>query len=171
MKAMMRNSFLVGLTLLITVGATTMAHAQRPRRQMQSDEQMQGERGERPLRERMEGLRKVKLLEILELEGEAVERFFAKYTPLQRAVYDAKDAMDASIRALHAADKNNADDAAMTQRTADVLKKQEEFLRAVERRSADLKPHLSARQYARYVAFEAGFIDEVVRLMLHRIKR
>ncbi len=170
---MIRSAALISISLCVVCLFSTVepASAQRPRRNMQSDEQSFGEKGERPFRERMESLRKVKLLEILELEGESVERFFARYTPLQRAVYDAKDALDVAVRSLKAADKSNADESTMTQRSSDIVRKQEELYRAMDRRMSELKPHLTARQYARYVAFEAGFLDDVIRLMMQRIRR
>lgn len=168
---MIRNTTLLSIVFSVLLLSTTAAEAQRPRRPMHSDEMLQSEKGEKPLRERMESLRKVKLLELLDLEGEAVERFFARYTPLQRAVYEAKDALDHAVRSLRMADKDNADDAHMAQRAAEVLRKQEELHRAAERRHTELKSILTPRQYARYVAFEAAFLDDIVRLMMHRIKR
>lgn len=132
-----------------------------------SDQQTHG----KPIRERMESLRKVKLLEILELEGDNVERFFAKYSTLQRSVYDAKDALDAAIRALREADNRQTDEATLLQRIADVQRRQQELIKAAERRNIELKPMLSTRLYARYIAFEAAILDDLQRLMMRRIRR
>ncbi|MCU0329949.1 MAG: hypothetical protein MUC47_03105 [Candidatus Kapabacteria bacterium] len=169
------NRSLVVLILLVGLACTAVDAQERRRRQAMpdadTDQTEHLEEKREAMRDRIEGLRKVKIMDLLLLEGEQVERFFAVYNPLQRSVYEAKDAVDAAVRDLVAADRSNADDAALTAKAAVVSEKQKALIAAVEARERGIKPVLNARQYARYIGFEAGFMDELQRMILRRLKR
>ena len=129
-----------------------------------------GERQER-LRERISDLRKVKLLDLLDLEGEQVERFFAVYNRFEDKIQDAKEAIDEAARDLQGAIGNDASDADLGKLTETLRSKIRVMERLIEERFDESKKVLTTRQYAQYVVFEARFRDELQRMVLDRMRR
>ncbi len=129
-----------------------------------------GERQER-LRERISDLRKVKLLDLLDLEGEQVERFFAVYNRFEDKIQDAKEAIDEAARDLQGAIGNDASEADLAKQTETLRSKIRTMERLIEERFDESKKVLTPRQYAQYVVFEARFRDELQRMVLDRMRR
>ena len=160
----MRNTILV----LALAAITTIGHAQpgmfgnngRPKR------------GGNPamMRQRIEDLRKLKLMDVLSLQGDQVEKFFGTYNPLQKSMLDAKDAMDAASKELWEATERKATAADLEKLTNELLQKMTSFERAINARHEGVRKVLSVEQYARYLAFEARFRDELERMILKKAR-
>lgn len=123
------------------------------------------------VRQRIEDVRKMKLIDILDLRGEQVEKFFGSYNTLQRAVFDAKDAVNDASRSLHEALQNKASDADIQAKTSALLSAMKAFDTSVEKRNTTVQSLLSTTQYARYVLFEARFVDELSKMIMKRARR
>ncbi|MBU3742876.1 MAG: hypothetical protein FGM24_11450 [Candidatus Kapabacteria bacterium] len=136
------------------------------------DRKPRGERGGDPaaMRQRIEDLRKLKLMDVLSLQGEQVETFFGTYNPLQKGMLDAKDAMDAASKALWDATERKAPAAELEKLTSDLLARMTTFERAVNARHDGVRKVLTTEQFARYLAFEARFRDELERSILRRMR-
>jgi hypothetical protein len=170
------NRKMIMLALICSLAVTALSGQDRRRRPLPTEDEIERRDEARKeqreaMRERIEGLRKVKLMDLLELEGAQVEQFFSVYNPLQKAVYQAKAAVDAAVSDLVDADRAKADDATLAAKAALVLERQHALVQAVEARERGVKAVLSVRQHARYVGFEAGFMDELQRMILRRLKR
>ena len=118
--------------------------------------------------QRIEDVRKMKLIDILQLQDTQVEKFFQIYNTthgtvlkLQREMQDAADKLKRMSR----------DNAAGLQQQVDALQKVTHDLhQAIEQRNTRVKDVLSLQQYGTYLAFEAKFQEELARLLVKRAK-
>jgi len=133
----------------------------------------QRDRGPNPekLRERISDLRKVKLLDVLDLQGEQVEKFFAVYNSFENKIESAKEAVDRSSRDLQKAIGNDASDAELQRLTKDLRDKIKGIEQLIEDRFDESRKVLTTQQYAQYVVFEARFREELQQMILDRMKR
>lgn len=122
------------------------------------------------MRQRIEDLRKLKLMDILALQGDQVEKFFAAYNPQQKATLEAKDAMDAASRAVWEATERKAPAAELDQLLVKLQSSVTALQRAVEARQEAVRKVLSTEQYARYVVFEVRFRDELDKMIIKRMR-
>ena len=154
------------LTLLLTVVAAlalpSIADAQ-PRDRP--------ERRQERLHERIQDLRKVKLLDLLDLEGDQVEKFFAIYNKYEDKIADAKKQIDDAARELQGAIGNDASEAELGKLTSELRDRIRAMEQLIEQRFDDSRKVLTPRQYAQYVVFEARFRDELQRMILDRMRR
>lgn len=155
---------------VVTLASTTIPSTAQPGKRDRKRPPMLEDADPSKMRQRIEDLRKVKLMDILGLEGEQVEKFFAAYNPLQRAVYESKEAMDASSKALWEATENKAAAADLSAKTDDLLAKMKSFEQAIHARHDGVRKVLRPEQFARYLAFEARFRDELERMILKRVR-
>jgi hypothetical protein len=124
----------------------------------------------KPPREAVENVRKMKLMDVMQLEGDQVEKFFALYNPLQKALYEKKDALDKLSAELWRACDDEASETVLTDLTGKVETARKALMATVDARNAGVKPALTSAQYARYIAFEARFMDELQRMMLRKLR-
>lgn len=118
--------------------------------------------------QRMEDVRKMKLIDILQLQDTQVEKFFQIYNTthgnvlrLQREMQDAAENVKRMSR----------ENAAGLQQQIDVLQKTTHDLhQAIELRNTRVKDVLNLQQYGTYLAFEAKFHEELARLLIKRAK-
>ena len=122
------------------------------------------------LRERIDDLRKVKLLDILDLQGSQVEKFFSVYNSYEDKFHAAKEAIDKSSRALQGAIGNGESDAELAKLTAALRDRIRDLEKIIEARFDDSKSVLTVKQYAQYVVFEARFREELQRMILDRAR-
>lgn len=120
------------------------------------------------VQQRIEDVRKMKLIDILQLHDEQVEKFFAAYNPLQKTVLSTHKAINDVSEDLHRAVRN--DEANLQPRVDALTNAVKAHHAAIEKRNHDLKPVLSDKQYAAYLVFEAKFVEELSRLLLKRAK-
>lgn len=149
--------WLVVLAGVVVIG--TAVHAQDDDEPPMSRERMQ---------QRMEDVRKMKLIDILQLQDTQVEKFFQIYNTthgnvlrLQREMQDAAESVKRMSR----------DNAPGLQQQIDVLQKTTHDLhQAIEQRNTRVKDVLNLQQYGTYLAFEAKFHEELARLLIKRAK-
>lgn len=122
------------------------------------------------LQERVESVRKMRLLDVLDLQGAQVEKFYAVYNPAQAAVIDRKRAMDAKASELRTAIENGADEATLRTLTEELLGAMKSFEGAIDKRHTNVRAVLTPKQFAAYMAFEALFQEELMRTVLRRAR-
>ena len=154
---------LIWMLLTATMVATTPTDAV-------SQSRERGQRQEK-LRKRISDLRKVKLLDLLDLEGEQVESFFAIYNRYEDKMKAAKEDIDQAARELQGAIGNDASEGELSKLTATLRQKITAMEGLIEERFDESRSVLSTRQYAQYVVFEARFRDELQRMILDRMRR
>lgn len=167
---MTMRTIIILMTGVVTLLAATLPATTQPGFRDRKRPPMMEDADPAKMRQRVEDLRKVKLMDILELEGQQVETFFGTYNPLQRAVYEAKEAMDASSKALWEATESKGAAADLSARTEDLLTKMKAFEQAIHARHDGVRKVLRPEQFARYLAFEARFRDELERMILKRVR-
>lgn len=160
------------VAVLLTMIATVSAQPGLFDDDRDRDRKPRGERGGDPaaMRQRIEDLRKLKLMDVLSLQGDQVEKFFATYNPLQKSMLDAKDAMDVASKTLWEATERKAPVADIEKLTADLLARMTAFERAINARHDGVRKVLSVEQFGRYLAFEARFRDELERSIMRRMR-
>ena len=121
--------------------------------------------------QKIEDLRKMRLLDVLNLQGDQVEKFFASYNRLQGAVLSARRTIDRNTIDLREATSSQSDDATLKAKTDAVLAAMRELENAINSRHSELRPLLTAKQYAAYIAFEARFQEELTRLIIQRARK
>lgn len=161
---MMKNLTAIFVTLLTFLMVTTMPS-------MAQMGMGDGPQGREKMRERIEDLRKVKLLDVLDLQGDQVEKFFVIYNKHQAKFREVQDKVDNTAKELQGALGRGASDAELAEKTLELRKQIKELERVIETRFDDLKPVLTTKQYAQYVVFEARFRDELQRMIMERMKK
>ncbi len=154
-----KSILIIVLATALTAGATAQPHH---RDEPRNKEQML---------QRVEDVRKMKLMDILGLQGAQVEQFFAAYNPAQKEVVQRRKSIDSIAEVIRKSERDQADDAAMKKASEDLLAAMRGLEQAINKRHADIKSTLSVRQYALYLAFEAKFQEELMRTILKRARR
>jgi hypothetical protein len=118
-------------------------------------------------KQRITQLKKLKMIELLEMNDQTAEKFLIRYNAEQKKVDDALKALNSSMSDL---DKALQD----PKKSTDVLKvlndqtldKQVQMQTAVTERLRSLRPILDERQYAKFMLFEAKFQEQVRKTLL-----
>lgn len=149
--------WLVLLASVVVIGTTV--HAQEADETPMSRERMQ---------QRMEDVRKMKLLDLLQLKDDQVEKFFATYNSTHQVVLQRMREMQDAADKLKRMSRDN--DAGLQQQIDAMQKSTKELHAAVELRNSRIKDVLTLQQYGAYLAFEAKFQEELARLLIKRAK-
>ena len=120
------------------------------------------------VRERVEQLKKMKMIEVLDLDEETSEKFFTRYNNLQKKVDAAYDEVRDAQRTLDEAVDNKLSAADIERLTNTLLQKQNALQEANNEKIRAMKAVLSEEQYARYVMFEQKFLQELQKAIMHR---
>lgn len=123
------------------------------------------------LNKKIEDLRKVKLLEILDLQDDQVEKFFSVYNRHQKTHDKLKRELDALSAQLQEDLEQDASDAVVATKTEELRKLIRQMGDEINSRFDDVKNVLSKKQYAQYVVFEARFRDELQRKIMERVRK
>lgn len=126
--------------------------------------------GREKMRQRIEDIRKMKLIDVLNLQGEQVEKFFGAYNPFQKNVMEAKDAVNKIAGELWKASESGTSDADLKVMTEKLDKSLRDFEAAINARHDGAKKVLTTPQYARYLAFEALFVDQLTKMILQQMR-
>lgn len=152
-------------TFLLTAGIATIMIST-----MTAQPQPRKEHHEAMLR-KVEDLRKVKLLDVLGLQGDQVEKFFGAYNKLQNQVFTAKQSVDNAADEIMKALDRKAAQAELTAKSDALTQKTKELMNAVTARNEGVRPLLSVEQYAKYLVFESRFQEELSRRIMSRARR
>ena len=108
-------------------------------------------------RERMETLKLVKLLEILDLNEDEADKFIGKYKSLEKAIKDKSDKLDILNDELRLALKKDANDKEIKELTDKFLVVQNEFFMATMDKLKSMQSLLNQKNYAKFLIFEMNF--------------
>lgn len=126
--------------------------------------------GREKMRQRIEDIRKMKLIDVLNLQGDQVEKFFGTYNGLQKNVLAAKDAVQKAAGELWKATETTTPEADIKTMTEKLDKAMRDFESAINARHDGCKKVLTTTQYARYMAFEAMFVDQLTKMIIQRMR-
>lgn len=120
--------------------------------------------------QKIEELRKIKLLDVLDLEGEQVEKFFAIYNKHQHSLVKNRADIDQATELINTMLESGVSDLKLAQETEALRKAIRDKNKILETRFDDIKSVLSSKQYAAYVVFETKFQEELQRKIIDRIR-
>ncbi|MBI2793518.1 MAG: hypothetical protein HYX66_02575 [Ignavibacteria bacterium] len=123
------------------------------------------------MREKVEDLRKMKLLEVLDLKDDQVEKFFAVYNKHTKRILDLREKVLDDAKELQSMIQKGAPDADLVSATASLRNTIKELGQEFDARFESVKPTLKLNQFAKYVVFEARFQDELQKMVMKRLRK
>jgi hypothetical protein len=121
-------------------------------------------------KERIQQLKKIKLLEILNLSEQQSDAFLIKYSSIEKKVEEKKSNLDIAVEDLESAVKRNAAKDEIKAKTQKVENSQKEFMTTMEDSRNSIKGILSEENYAKYLVFEHKFKEEVQKIIMKNMK-
>lgn len=120
---------------------------------------------------RVEDLRKMKLLEVLDLKEEQVEKFFAAYNKHTKRILELRDKVQKDAAELQNMIKKGASDADLAGASMSLRNTLKDLGQEYDARFESVKPTLKVNQFASYVVFEARFYDELQKMVMKRLRK
>jgi hypothetical protein len=122
-------------------------------------------------KERIMQLKKIKLLEILNLDEQGSQNFLVKYSSYEKKVEEKKVALDFAVEELETAVRKKQSKDELSSKTQKVLQAQKEFIEILEETSRSIKSILNEENYAKFLIFEHKFKDEIQKIIMNKMKR
>ncbi len=123
------------------------------------------------MQKKIEDLRKIKLLDILELQGDQVEKFFSVYNKHQKNFESLREQLMQKSADLQASMEKNDKPETFTAKADELRKLIREMGKSIDARFDDVKTVLTPLQYAKYVVFETRFKEELQQRILDRVRQ
>jgi Spy/CpxP family protein refolding chaperone len=130
---------------------------------------MQGKGHGRKARQKMTAMKKVKLLEILDLDAATSDKFLAKYTLWEKKIEEQREKVMEAYDNLEKSLKNYDNKAAISKATNEVINQQNQMIKLMQESRDDIKTILTDVQFAKYVLFEHKFRSELKRMIMKRM--
>ncbi|MBM2815811.1 MAG: hypothetical protein HW421_2573 [Ignavibacteria bacterium] len=119
-----------------------------------------GPGGERAL-ERIETMRKIKLLEILKLDEAASDKFISKFTTYENNIKEKRDQIDDLSEELANTLRSHGSKEEITKKSEKLLQLQEELQKLFMDKLKAMRSILNEEQYAKFLIFENNFPKEL----------
>jgi phosphotransacetylase len=113
----------------------------------------------------------MKLLEVLDLKDDQVEKFFAVYNKHTKRILDLREKVLDDAKELQSMIQKGAPDADLVSATASLRNTIKELGQEFDARFESVKPTLKLNQFAKYVVFEARFQDELQKMVMKRLRK
>jgi hypothetical protein len=116
-------------------------------------------------KKQIEQLKKLKLIEVLNLDDATAEKFFVRYNAEQKKVDDARKSFEDAMKELDKANNSGNSDK-VKQLTQQTLDKNTQLQNTTNGMLRSIREILNEKQYADYLVFEANFqkqLDELLR--------
>ncbi len=151
MKILLRKCSV--LAVIVGLFAASAINAQPPRKAL----------------ERLEQFKKMKLIDILDMDEKTSEKFFAKYNEYDNRHEEKRKELQKTLENLKTALRYDSSEEELTKLTEKVIKYQDELHQIRSEKLKAMKSVLSNEQYSKFVLFEHVFIEEV-RKRLHKFR-
>lgn len=118
-------------------------------------------------KERIEQLKKIRLIDILDLDENSAEKFFARYKQYQKKVEESLSNLREAVADLENSvrSKTNKD---YTRKADLVIDKQAELANAISEKLRAMKSILTEEQYAKFIVFESNFAAQLQKMIMER---
>ena len=120
--------------------------------------------------ERIELMKKMKLLEILNLDEATAEKFLIKFNVYENKLKDKKEELDRFVDELRDNIKDKESNETLAKKTEKAIQLQEELQHLFLEKLKYLKPLLNDEQYAKYIVFESKFQEELRRIIMEKLE-
>jgi multidrug resistance efflux pump len=153
--------FIAPLTVLSTLLTCALYLALSPFDATAAGKSRQGQEGGKS---KIEQLKKLKLIEKLDLDDATAEKFFMRYNGSQKKVEESRKALDDATNELDKA-KAGGNTEKIKQLTEQMLQKHKQLQEATNEMLKSIRIVLNDKQYAEFLVFEAKF-PEILRKSL-----
>ncbi len=119
------------------------------------------------MREKVEQLKKVKLIKILDMDEATAEKFFARYNVYENKVNAAFKEVQQAVAELNSRIDRKAPDAEIKSQNDIVLQKQNALHAQVDEKLKAMRSLMTEEQYAKFIVFENQF-TQLLREILQR---
>lgn len=123
----------------------------------------------RKVKERISQIKKMKLLDILDLDEASADKFLIKYSAWEKKIEAQRDKIQIALDDLQLTLKSSKDKSAITKKTNAVISLQDDMMKLMKDMRADLKNVLDEVQYAKYLLFEHNFRREMGKMLMKRM--
>ncbi|MBI5324762.1 MAG: hypothetical protein HZB41_05735 [Ignavibacteriae bacterium] len=121
-------------------------------------------------KERIAMMKKMKLLEILNLDEQNSEKFLIKYTIYEKKVDEQRMAVDAVADELGEAIKKDASKDEIANLTDKLINSQSKLNEVYLEKLRAFKTVLEPKEYAKFLVFESKFMKELQKILLNMAK-
>jgi len=122
-------------------------------------------------KERIEQLKKMKLLDILNLDEAASEKFLASYSQYEKKIEGKKSELDDVSKELRHAVRDKSSKDEIKKLSSKYIDLQTQFFDLLKTRLQAMSSLLSDTDYAKYLVFENEFPKELQKILFeHRMK-
>lgn len=116
-------------------------------------------------------LKKIKLIDILRLDENNVDKFFARYGEQERKVEEQRFQLKNSIYQLEQAIQNNVAEKEIQQLIQNIHNKDIALVNATIEKQKALKALLDDQQYAKLIVFEYQFMTKLQKALIDKKKK
>ena len=117
--------------------------------------------------ERIKTMKKIRLLEVLDLDAATSDKFLAKYNEFESKHEKKMDEIRAQLKELRGIlEESNKTNPIIKEKVSNLTKLQGEFHNSILERDKEMKNVLDEFTYAKYLVFEMGFKDKVMEKMM-----
>lgn len=121
-------------------------------------------------KERIAMMKKMKLLEILNLDEQNSEKFLIKYSAQEKKVEEQRMAVDAVADELSSAIKKDASKDEIANLTEKLIVSQSKLNDVYLEKLRTFKTVLEPKEYAKFLVFESKFMKELQKILLNMAK-
>jgi hypothetical protein len=122
-------------------------------------------------KERIAELKKIKLLDILNLDETSSEKFLISYSQFEKKIEAKKSELDESSKELRHAIRDNLSKEDIKKLSSKYIEIQTQFFDLLRTRLQAMSTLLSETDYAKYLVFENEFPKELQKILFeHRMK-
>ncbi len=120
--------------------------------------------------EKIETMKKMKLLEILDLKEDDANKFLVKFDALEKQVNEKHKALEETIKNLGQAvhDSNSKD---VEKLTDEFLQKKKDLDNAIDNKFSSIRQLLPSDKFAKYIIFERRFQEELRKAVMKRMEK
>ncbi len=123
------------------------------------------------LKNKINQLKKIKLIDILRLDENNVDKFFARYGEQERKVEEQRFQLKNSINQLEQAIQNNVGEKETQQLIQNIHNKDIALVNATIEKQKALKSLLDDQQYAKLIVFEYQFMTKLQKALIDKKKK
>lgn len=122
-------------------------------------------------KERFCNVKKVKLLDALDLDEQQSEKFLTKYSYWEKKIQEKKDIMETTTDEIELLIKKKASNDEISKKTKEFLTLQSQFNQLITDKFKEFEVILNPVNFAKFVMFEERFTKELQRMLMKRFDR
>lgn len=117
--------------------------------------------------ERIKTMKKIRLLEVLDLDAATSDKFLVKYNEYESKIDKKMEEIRSLLKELRILlEESNKTNPLIKEKVTQLTKLQTEFHNLILERDREMKTVLDEFSYAKYLVFEMGFKDKVMEKMM-----